>query len=202
MTLKSVAALSDLATDEIVNPFERGVSGSKTSQGTIRDQLLGTATRSREEVQQRSAAAGTVAQGAFDTTEGIAERQERAITGGAGRDPRQAVASKRKLGLARALADVNARNLNVRGQRQEILTAQGAASGLRGIGESQQFAGRGALAADETTRNIDFERAKAAFAKKKAGGIGAIAGIAANFIPVVGPLVAPIVKSIVTSAAA
>ena len=97
---------------------------------------------------------------------------------------------------------MNARNLNVRGQRQEIKTAQGAAAGLRGITESQLGQGRGDLAVDATTRNIDFEKAKAAFAKKKAGGIGAIAGIAANFIPVVGPLVAPIVKSIVTSAAA
>ena len=128
--------------------------------------------------------------------------EERAITGGAGRDARQEKSSKRKLGLARALADVNARNLNVRGQRQEIRTAQGSLAGLRNITEGQQGGAAGALAGDETTRQIDHQKALAAFAKKKAGGIGAIAGLAANFIPVVGPLVAPIVKSVVTSAAA
>jgi hypothetical protein len=200
MALKSVQNLKDIA-GQTLNPFEFN-SGGKTSQGTIRDQLFDTAERTTAQVQEKATAAGQIANQAFDTTEGIAERQERAITGGAGRDARQERSSKRKLGLARALADVNARNLNVRGQRQEIRTAQGSLTGLRNITESQQGGAAGSLAGDETTRQIDHQKALAAFAKKKAGGIGAIAGFAANFIPVVGPLVAPIVKSVVTSAAA
>ena len=197
MTLKSVAELSSTSSN-LLGEFDRGTG----ARGTIRDQLFATSTRNIDEVVQRSAQAGATAQGQFDVSEGIAARSERAITGGAGRDPRQQASSKRRLGLARALADVTARNLNVRGQRKEILGAQQSAEGLRGITDRQISGVQSTLAGEETTRNVDHQRALAAFAKKKAGGIGAIAGFAANFIPVVGPLVAPIVKSVVTSAAA
>ncbi len=197
MTLASVSALQGSGSN-LIDEFDRGTGARRK----IKEQLLGTAGRTRAEVKAGAEEAGAIAQSSFDVAEDIAERQERAITGGAGRDARTEASSKRKLGLARALADVSARNLNVRGQRKEILGAQQSAEGLRSIVTNQALSGQADLAGEETQRNVDHQKALAAFAKKKAGGIGAIAGIAANFIPVIGPLVAPIVKSVVTSAAA
>ena len=81
MTLRSVAALSGTSSN-LLNEFDRGTG----ARGTIRDHLFATSTRSTQEVAQRSAQAGATAQGQFAVSEGIAERSERAITGGAGRD--------------------------------------------------------------------------------------------------------------------
>ncbi len=197
-TLKSVSNLAATGKDLAEGTF-REAGGAR---GTIRDQFIATGERTEAEVRERSAEAGATAQGQFDVVGGIVERQNRAQTGGAGRDPRQQAASKRKLGLARALADVNARNLNIRGQRQEILSARTGAAGLRGILDSQLLSGQDTLGTEETQRNVDFQRDLAAFKKRKAGGIGAIAGLAATFIPVVGPVVAPLIKDAVTGAVA
>jgi len=194
MALQDITNLQTIG-EGLIDEFEGG-PGKR-----IESQILETGRPSSARFLAGVEGAGEQAQQAFDVAEGTLERQQRALTGGAAQDPRLARVQKRKLGLARALADVDARNKHIRSQQQQQRTAQQGAIGLRGILDQQLLSGTGNLASAETAREVTFEEEKQAEAAERAALIGGLAGIATSFIPG-GALVAPFVSSAVSGAVA
>jgi hypothetical protein len=136
------------------------------------------------------------ATGSFNSAEGTLERQQRAI--GSPMSAGESEAQKRRLGLGRALATVDARNREVGALRHRTVAARQASIGLRDAVEGQVLGGYGDAAAAETAREREYEAARAEYKQKKNAMLGTVAAIGLSFVPG-GMFLAPAVQGAIAN---
>lgn len=135
----------------------------------------------------------------LDASIGTYQRQMRGM--GRTLDSGEQAAANRRIGLTRALSSVDARNRAVGNLRQRTDIARSSAMDLRGVIEDSILGARGSAAEMEARRESQYQGELAQYKQQKAAGLGAIAGIAANFIPFVGPFVSGAIGNKVTQMA-
>jgi hypothetical protein len=138
------------------------------------------------------------ATGAFDSAEGTLNRQQRAL--GQSMSESEQRVQKRRLGLGRALASVDARNREVGNIRARTDFARSSAVDLRSVAESQVLSGRTQLAGAEANREAQYQQDLAKYKADKAAGLGQLVGIGLSFVPG-GQFLAPAAQQAVTKAA-
>lgn len=188
MTLQQVAKIGSLGT-ELVDSF-----GGPA--GVVRDQVLDAANPTRQGVLNQLDVAGGRASSAFDTAAGSLERRQRAL--GSNVTDRERAVQKRRLGLGRALATVDARNREVGNIRSRTDIARTGAGALRDMIEGQVLNSRAQTGEAETRREVDFIQQQAEYKQRKAQGLGAIAGIGLSFVPG-GQFLAPAAKGAISN---
>lgn len=127
----------------------------------------------------------------FDSALGAARRQQQGL-GVTMRADAQAAADRR-IGLARAVSDVDARNRAFQADASRRNAVRTSAFGLRDVIDNQIANIYGQGANMETQRELDFQQRQREYDQNKAQTIGTLAGIALSFIPG-GAFIAPMVS--------
>lgn len=150
--------------------------------------------RTAEDIGRISDDAGRRSDAAFRSARGTLSRQQRGL--GVNLTDRERRSQSRRLGLAQVLSNVDARNraLEADQQRREVIRRE--ASGLRDIIDQSALRGLSTAAAGETSREIEFRRAKAEAEQARSAGLGQLAGLAVSFAPG-GQFAAPFVSGAV-----
>jgi hypothetical protein len=117
----------------------------------------------------------------FDSAEGTLSRQQRAL--GQTMSEGEKRVQQRRLGLGRALTNVDARNRGVSNIRTRIDQARSSAGNLRDILNDQELQNRTSLSGADVSRTASHEQAKAGAAAKKTQTLGTIAAIGLSFVP-------------------
>lgn len=193
MSLAQVASLASAGRGMVDDYSRAPVSG-------IEDQILAQAGPTRlADVLGTLNKASATASGSSGTAEGIYQRQLRGL--GGSQSAEATSAANRRLGLSRALTNVDARNRAAGGIRERTDVARSASRDLQTALERQSLSTRNDSAGMEAGREIAFQQDTLKYKQDKAQTLGSIASMAAMFIPFVGPLVAPAIGGAVSKAA-
>lgn len=193
MSLAQVASLATAGRGMVDDYARSPVSG-------IEQQIMATAGPTRlQDVLGTLDQASKTASGSSGAAEGIYQRQLHGLGGSQSSEATRS--ANRRLGLSRALTNVDARNRAVGGLRARTDVARSASRDLQSALEQQSLSTRTDSANMEAGREIAFQQDTLKYKQDKAQTLGSIASMAAMFIPGVGPLVAPAIGGAVTKAA-
>jgi len=174
MSLAQVISLAD--TGRMLSNFDR------SSAAPIEAQVLAEANpRRMSDVNASLDAAGRQSIGASDAAFGVYERQLRAL--GGQQTEAAARSARRRIGLSRALLNVDARNRAVQGIRSRTDIARTAASDLRSALEHTGASAQAQAANLATDREAQYQEELARYRASKSQGLGQLAGIGLGFLP-------------------
>jgi hypothetical protein len=191
MVASATQGLRDISTGYI---DEFNHSGLDPIQAGI---LAGAQRRSSADAVSIGDAAGAQSDAAFANVEGGLARQEAGL--GAPMTARDQASQTRRLGLAKVLANVDSRNRAMQADMANRNAVRTNAFGLRDVIDKAATDAFSSGSQLELSRQAEQQQRMADYRANKAKTIGTIAGMAANFIPVVGPFIAPMVSGAVTN---